>query len=171
MTHCTIIYQIKHPRAGFGASHTCPICENAQRWTDEKLAVTLQLCFVTGWKCARCRSDTAAEKQTETKSLTKRRAAARVHKRALYAFPCNKPLFSLAGPFSNGKRKTDISFQWERRTFILFLTVLTNPSMMNYIFIVTACSTATNSCSLFPAESSNERLPQTKAREFEPWVL
>lgn len=104
MTQCQIIYRFNTQMLALIG--TCPFCENRQRWTDEELLVTLQLCFVTGWKCARYRSDTAAEKQTETKSLTKRMAAARVHKRALYAFWCNKPLFRLAGPLSNRQRKS-----------------------------------------------------------------
>lgn len=138
MTHCAVIYQIKRPKARFDASHTCPICENAQRWTDEKLAVTLQLCFVTGWKCARYRSDTAAEKQTETKSLTKRRAAARVHKRALYAFPCNKPLFSLAGPFSNRKKKTWHLFSIGKRN-IYFIPNGFNKPLHDELYIYCNC--------------------------------
>lgn len=66
-------------------THTWPICKNVHRRTGAASSLS-QLCFVRGWKCTRYRSDTASEKQIETKSLTKRMAAARVHKRALYAF-------------------------------------------------------------------------------------
>lgn len=66
-------------------THACPVCENVHRQTGGTSSL-LQLCFVRGWKCTKYSSDTASEKQIETKSLTKRMAAARVHKRALYAF-------------------------------------------------------------------------------------